>query len=120
MIKALSAIVFLVFSIMLLSCDKHDSNGHMMTGRMMNGGMMKQMSSGNGSPSLPEAQSEDERLFRQYCTQCHAPPSPTDHTSQEWSSVVARMRQYMVSQGKVVPDRLQQDKIISYLQRHAN
>jgi hypothetical protein len=120
MIKALSAIVFLVFSMLLLSCDYHNSNRHMMTGGMMNGDMMKQMTSGNGLQSLPEAQSEDARLFRHYCTQCHAPPSPPDHTSKEWPSVVARMRQYMVAQGKEVPDRLQQDKIISYLQRYAN
>jgi mono/diheme cytochrome c family protein len=104
---------------MLVWCDPMGSRGHMMDGGMMGGGMMGQMPPGNSNQALPEPQSAGARLFQSNCGQCHALPALTAHTAQEWPQVVARMKQYMVTQGKAVPDRKQLEDLIHYLQRHA-
>ena len=57
-------------------------------------------------------------MLRQDCGQCHEPPVPAAHRAQEWPQVVERMRQYMISQRKVVPDRGKIGLIIDYLQQH--
>jgi cytochrome c5 len=41
--------------------------------------------------SLPDPTGHGVGLLRQYCTQCHAPPSPTMHAAQDWPSVARRM-----------------------------
>ena len=120
MMKTLSNIIlFVICSLLLQSCDQHHSNGHMMSGGMMDDSMMGQISSGNGSQTLPEPQSQEARLYQQYCSQCHALALTTAHTAKEWPPVVIRMREHMVDQGKEVPDRKLQDNIIAYLQRNA-
>jgi cytochrome c5 len=40
---------------------------------------------------LPEAASEGARLLRQYCTACHALPSPQTHSATDWPVVLRRM-----------------------------
>lgn len=95
-------------------CDHPGSGGH-----MMGGGMMGQLPAGNSSQTLPEPNSEVTRLFRQFCGQCHAPPSPLAHKAKDWPPVAARMKQHMKSQGKAVPNDDQYQEIIAYLQRHA-
>jgi len=40
---------------------------------------------------LPEPQSRGAALMAQYCTQCHALPSPAMHSAAEWPAVVRRM-----------------------------
>ena len=104
---------------LLAGCDQSGSGGHMMGGGMMEGGMMRQMSPGTHNQTLPQPQSEEARLLRHYCGQCHALPTPAAHAARQWPQVVARMKQHMVTQGKAVPDREQLREIIDYLQRHA-
>ena len=41
--------------------------------------------------SLPDPTSPGARLLQQYCTQCHALPSPTMHGAQDWPFVTRQM-----------------------------
>ena len=86
---------------------------------MMGGGMMGQPRNSNDVQTLQESQPEEIRLFGQYCGQCHAPPAPSAHNPREWSEVVGRMKQHMVTQGKALPDNEELVKIVGYLQRYA-
>jgi len=91
----------------------------MMGGGMMGGSMMGQMVPNDSGQALPEPESEEARLFQRYCGQCHATPMTTAHSAREWPQVVDRMKQYMVTQGRAVPDGNQLQEINDYLQRHA-
>ena len=113
---------------LLMAHDRSASAGHMMGGGMMSGGMMGggmgggmmgQTPENNGNQPLPDQQSKQAQLYQQYCSQCHALPSPRVHTAQEWPSVVARMKQTMATQGKELPDNEQLEEILGYLQRYA-
>ena len=118
---------------LLLAHDRSASAGDMMVGGMMSGdmmgggmmgggmggGMMGQTPEKNGNQPLPDQQSKQAQLYQQYCSQCHALPSPRVHTAQEWPSVVARMKQTMATQGKELPDNEQLEEILGYLQRYA-
>ena len=99
------------------ACDRPSSS--MMDGGMMGGGMMGRMPGGDSAQTLPEPQSEQAQLFREYCGECHVPPSPKAHTADEWPQVVARMKQHMATQGKIAPDSGRLQDIVDYLQRHA-
>lgn len=103
-----------VLGCMLGGCDQRSAGGH-----MMGGGMMGKMPGADNGQTLPEPRSEEARLFRRYCGQCHAPPAPTAHTAREWPQVVDRMKQHMMSQGKAMPDTEQLREITDYLQSHA-
>jgi hypothetical protein len=93
----------------------------------MCGGMMRGMMGANPMPStgspqaLLEPNSPDAKLFNHYCSQCHALPSPAEHTRAEWPSVVARMRAHMqdLNQQVQVPDPPELEKITAYLQKNA-
>ena len=100
------------------------SRGGSMHGPMggpMHGGMRKGMMGANPMPSTEgretwlEPNSSDAKLFNHYCSQCHALPSPAQHTRAEWPSVVARMRAHMqeLSQQAQVPDPPELEKIIA-------
>jgi len=43
--------------------------------------------------SLPEPESEGAQLAKQFCSDCHAPPSPLVHTAKEWPNVIYRMQE---------------------------
>ncbi len=101
----------------LAGCDRGSAGGHM--GQMMGGGMTGRIPAGDNDPPLPEAQSPGAKLIQQYCSQCHAPPTPAAHSAQVWPALVARMKQHMVTQAAAVPDTEQLQEIIAYLQRHA-
>lgn len=79
----------------------------------------------NSTASLPEAVSAGATLVSKYCTQCHAAPSPTLHTSEEWSQVTSRMREHMQAQTGTAmpylktPDAAELDRITEYLGKHA-
>ncbi|HFD86387.1 MAG TPA: hypothetical protein ENJ35_01790 [Gammaproteobacteria bacterium] len=57
--------------------------------------------------------------FDKTCSQCHALPDPKQHTIEEWSAVVQRMKQNMRLMGKSVPDEETIESILEYLQKHA-
>jgi hypothetical protein len=69
--------------------------------------------------ALPESTHPDAALFARMCSRCHALPDPTQHTSPEWSAVVARMRQNMRNMGvREITDE-EASAIIGYFQRVA-
>ncbi len=87
-------------------------------------GMMGEVLPPGISPSaLPELGSEGATLLERYCMQCHELPSPGLHTSNEWPSVVDRMRKRMgrLAQNNTVairirvPTTLELDIITAYL-----
>ncbi len=59
------------------------------------------------------------KAFRRVCSQCHALPDPAQHTAKKWSGVVERMKGYMKSMGKQVPDEKTLSEILGFLQRNA-
>jgi hypothetical protein len=72
-------------------------HGPMMSPGMMGRGMMGRPpapGAGEAKP-LPDADSAGAKLVSSYCVQCHAAPSPTLHTEQEWASVIGRMNLHM-------------------------
>ncbi|MFO1432985.1 MAG: hypothetical protein U1F76_23235 [Candidatus Competibacteraceae bacterium] len=80
------------------------------------------MPSTGGREAWLEPNSPDATLFNHYCNQCHALPSPAQHTRVEWPAVVARMRAHMqeLSQQVQVPAPPELEKIIAYLQKNAS
>ncbi len=56
--------------------------------------------------------------FQTLCSQCHATPSPTQHTAREWPRVVLRMKAHMRNAGKRVPDAETTQQVVGYLQKH--
>jgi cytochrome c5 len=73
--------------------------------------------------SLPEPSSPGAKILAQYCTQCHALPSPAMHGPVDWPSVVRRMwvRIDMVagSLGVQIPSTAERSQLLTYLQAHA-
>ncbi len=43
--------------------------------------------------SLPEPGSEGALMMKEFCSDCHAPPSPLVHTAEEWPNVIYRMQE---------------------------
>ncbi len=77
----------------------------------------------NAAASLPDAGSQGAKLESQYCSQCHAPPSPSLHTAKEWSDVTTRMRAHIgdaQATGSTVkiPSAAELDSITAYLGKH--
>ena len=78
----------------------------------------------NAAASLPDPDSKGANLESKYCSQCHAPPSPSIHTAKEWSDVTTRMRSHIGDQAQAgatvkVPSAAELDTITAYLGTHA-
>ncbi len=58
------------------------------------------------------------QTFQAICSQCHATPSPAQHTVREWPRVVLRMKAHMRNAGKQVPDAETTQQLVGYLQKH--
>lgn len=105
--------------VLLTACEQMPSvpmMGHMGMGHHghMSGGPTK-----TADPdALPEKDSPGAKTFTQFCQQCHALPSPSQHTASEWPAVVQRMRGNMRSMGKSMPDDSQATLIVEYLKRN--
>jgi cytochrome c5 len=73
--------------------------------------------------SLPEPNSPGAKLLVQYCTQCHALPSPAMHGPADWPSVARRMwvRIDMMAGalGVETPSTAQRAELLAYLEKHA-
>jgi hypothetical protein len=94
--------------------------GWMWGTRMGPGTMGPGMMGGRPASALPDAGSPGARLVADYCTQCHAAPSPTLHTRDEWASVEARMQEHIVAGPAVrAPSAGELQAILGYLQAHA-
>ncbi len=95
--------------------------GWMWAGPMMPGMMWRPMPGAGAAAPLPEASSRGATLVATYCTQCHAAPSPTLHTSAEWESVLNRMQVHIRSglPGIKTPSEEEMRTLLTYMQRHA-
>jgi len=73
--------------------------------------------------SLPEPASPGAKILAQYCTQCHALPSPAMHAMVEWPGVARRMwlRLDMMAGalGVQSPSPAERAQLLTYLQAHA-
>ncbi len=67
----------------------------------------------------PALEGSAGKAFRGACSQCHALPDPRQHISQKWPAVVERMKGYMKTTGKQVPDEKTLREILGFLQRNA-
>ena len=78
---------------------------------------------GVAAESLPEPNSPGAKILAQYCTQCHALPSPAMHGPVDWPGVVRRMwvRIDMLagSLGVQIPGTSQRAQLLTYLQAHS-
>ncbi len=78
---------------------------------------------GMPADSLPEAGSAGARILAQFCTQCHALPSPSMHGAADWPGVTRRMwvRIDMMAGGLGVriPSTAERAQLLTYLQHHA-
>jgi len=78
---------------------------------------------GTPAESLPEPGSPGAKDLTQYCTQCHALPSPAMHGPDDWPSVARRMwvRIDMMAGalGIQTPSTAQRAELLSYLEKHA-
>jgi len=73
--------------------------------------------------SLPEPNSAGAKALTQYCTQCHALPSPAMHGPADWPSVARRMwvRIDMMAGalGIQTPSSAERAVLLAYLQKNA-
>jgi cytochrome c2 len=67
----------------------------------------------------PSLETPAGKAFRSVCSQCHTLPDPGQHNAKGWPGVVERMKGYMKSMGKQVPDEETQKVILGFLQRNA-
>jgi cytochrome c5 len=78
---------------------------------------------GVAAESLPEPASPGARILAQYCTQCHALPSPAMHGPVDWPGVLRRMwvRIDMMAGtlGIRTPSTAERSQLLTYLQAHA-
>ena len=80
---------------------------------------------GGNAAARPEPQSPGAILVSHYCAQCHARPSPQQHTAVEWPAVVSRMRGHMQAMSNrsatlvQPPSTVEIRDILTYLQTHA-
>jgi cytochrome c2 len=78
---------------------------------------------GMPAESLPEPDSPGAKALTQYCTQCHALPSPAMHGPADWPSVARRMwvRIDMMAGalGIQTPTTAQRADLLAYLEKHA-
>ena len=56
-------------------------------------------------------------LVSRFCAQCHAPPSPMQHSADQWPAVVSRMEHYMARSAGHVPTPEQVKAIEDYLEQ---
>lgn len=69
--------------------------------------------------NYPDIDTEIGVAFRDVCSQCHALPDPSLHSSDEWRDVVLRMRENMRLLGLSDPGDDAIAKAMSFLQVHA-
>jgi cytochrome c5 len=64
---------------------------------------------------LPAGQGRD--LYRRECSRCHELPDPTQHSAQDWPSVVIRMREHSAQMLRRSPTQFEVQEIILFLER---
>lgn len=100
-----------------------DSTGTVMEQRVLRAAMLSVPAAGMRAESLPDPTSAGARVLVQYCTQCHALPSPAMHGSQDWPFVARQMWLFIDEMqgelGMQSPSTAERAQLLSYLQANA-
>jgi cytochrome c553 len=91
--------------------------------QMMNGGMgMKNGTTDQQQPSSSQASANASASHHNgyaetqtFCTGCHQPPTPSQHTANEWPQVIERMQKYMQKQRRRLPNSSEIKLVLEYL-----
>lgn len=68
---------------------------------------------------LPDSDSKGAAVYLEYCSNCHAAPTPTVHLKDEWSNVVYRMNIRRVKRALGEIPEADKSILLEYLQEHA-
>lgn len=71
------------------------------------------------SRPLPEEGSPDAELYRARCGTCHVAYQPKAMTPTMWRLQIQRMDQKYRASGQPMPTPAERDRILAYLDRHA-
>lgn len=132
----MNARALLMTAVVLAGCGKPAGSGQAAAGDSTAGGPALTMGQqrllqaaeialppGAEPESLPEPSSPGAKILAQYCTQCHALPTPTMHGPVDWPGVVRRMwvRIDMMAGalGVQIPSTAERSQLLAYLQAHA-
>tara|TARA_R110002096_G_scaffold285724_1_gene479470 strand:+ start:838 stop:1323 length:486 start_codon:yes stop_codon:yes gene_type:complete len=94
--------------------------------KSMHNGMMSMMHGGTSNhtnhhisaiepDNIPNPKTTGAQAFSKNCSQCHALPSPSAHTAQEWPAVIERMKGYMSAQNRSALDKDELEDLTEYL-----
>jgi cytochrome c5 len=91
--------------------------------RILRAAMLSVPKAGVNPDSLPDKENPGAKVLLQYCTQCHALPSPAAHGAQDWPFVSRQMWLFIDQmQGELgiqSPSTLERAQLLAYLQGHA-
>ncbi len=68
---------------------------------------------------LPEPESAGVAMMKEFCASCHAPPSPTVHTAEEWPNVIYRMQERRRMEAYELMNDDERGTLLEYLKRQA-
>ena len=70
--------------------------------------------------SVPRDELEKDKpgykVAKTYCSQCHTLPFSDQHTLQEWPAVIARMKGYIQSARRKMPNDYEEIALLGYFQ----
>jgi cytochrome c5 len=100
-----------------------ESTRQLMEQRVLRAAMLSLPSASVRAESLPDPTSPGARVLVQYCTQCHALPSPAAHGAQDWPFVARQMWLFIDQMrgelGVQSPSTAERAQLLSYLQANA-
>ncbi len=103
-----------------------DTSGRRPTGeeqRILQAVLLSVPKPGVSADSLPDRANPGAKVLVQYCTQCHALPSPAMHGAQDWPFVARQMwlfiDQMQGQLGVQSPSTLERAQLLAYLQANA-
>lgn len=100
-----------------------DSTRDVMAQRVLRAAMLSLPAATVLPESLPDPTSPGARALVQYCTQCHALPSPQAHGSQDWPFIARQMWLFIDELrgelGMRSPSTAERSQLLAYLQANA-
>ncbi len=91
--------------------------------RILRAALLSVPQAGVNPDSLPDRNNPGARVLLQYCTQCHALPSPAAHGAQDWPFVARQMWLFIDQmQGELgirSPTTAERAQLLAYLQANA-
>jgi cytochrome c5 len=91
--------------------------------RILRAALLSVPQPGVNPDSLPDAKGAGAKVLVQYCTQCHALPSPAAHGAQDWPFVTRQMWLFIDQMrgelGVQSPSTVERVQLLNYLQANA-